>query len=451
MYRFYPLVVAVLLFVIPLGVKHLRSEKDVQGWHKPRTVEIPQDIVQRYQEGQARLAGDVVIAAVRSSRIEETIDIAGHVEAASTASVYAIQDGVVSKVLVRRGDHVKLNQPLMELESPSLDNQIGQLEEDLLETQSARQAVDAALEAADALVKEKQAKVWECRRYLSRTNRLIRYGALPASWETDDLAALEAAHAGLRRAEEDRETALAKVEAHKGFVHAVYRRINRATDARAQLTVLAPVDGIVTELLADVGTHVGPTRNRKNPLARIEQPESMRVVMLVPSKAARLIDFDHDTLDCVVQGAASHTLLQKATRYFSVVADAAPHIRVEMDVANPVDDFTGQRMFAAGDLSSLTLPLSIHEDIATLPANAIRHEGGTSFVVVVDDKNVCRQVPVTIEVAQRDVVGVGSGVQHGDLVIVEPADKHRSGDRVARQTLKYHEAFRPTRMGSLDR
>jgi len=72
-----------------------------------------------------------------------------------------------------------------------------------------------------------------------------------------------------------------------------------------------------------------------------------------------------------------------------------------------------------------------HADgVAIVPPSAIQHGPQGTYVFVISPANTVSVRTVTIAVTEGNQVGVSSGLQAGDKVVVDGADKLQDGTRV---------------------
>jgi hypothetical protein len=104
-------------------------------------------------------------------------------------------------------------------------------------------------------------------------------------------------------------------------------------------------------------------------------------------------------------------------------------MRAEIDFENPRDETTGLRPLRAGSYGSATIVL-YSETLPVVPESALRRGVGGNSVVLVRD-GTCLITAVEISMERDGLVGITSGIEAGDQVVVK-----NPGDLEAEQTLK---------------
>ena len=97
---------------------------------------------------------------------------------------------------------------------------------------------------------------------------------------------------------------------------------------------------------------------------------------------------------------------------------------VEIDVSN------AEHILRPGMFAKVTIHLKAHEDVLTIPAEALITESNKVYIYVADDNNTVRKVPVKTGIDDGIIVEILDGLQESDKVIV--AGKHlvTEGDTV---------------------
>ena len=169
-------------------------------------------------------AGIVVSTVTRGSgaavlRLPGVVEVNAYHQVAVTPLVA----GRITSVNVALGDHVSRGQPLAQIFSPELS-----------EAQTRYVTVNADLEAAH--------------QRLARTERLVAIGAA----STQELEAVRAEHVSHATHVEETRARLRLL----GLRDEQIEQLRTATDVTAAVTVTAPLDGVVTERVANVGLNV---------------------------------------------------------------------------------------------------------------------------------------------------------------------------------------------------
>lgn len=279
----------------------------------------------------------------------------------------------IARVDVEVGDAVRAGDPLLVLDTRTLDMEVRQ-------AQAALAQAEANLQVASANAR--------------RGERMKREQLIAAS-EADQLIAGELV------AQAQRQTALAQLDAARlraGFA-----------------TLRAPDDGMISARLAQPGQVVMAGAEllrliRDGRLEwRAELPEA-ELIRVKPGMAVELRGPDGAPVRGTVRAVSPS--LDARSRTGLVYADL------------PAPGALRAGMFAAGDVLLGAAPAR------TLPDRAIVERDGYRYVFVVDDGDVARQRRVETGARHDGVIEILDGVGDGDRVVVEGAAFLGDGDRV---------------------
>jgi len=447
----YPVLIIVGLIALPIGLRQLRPNPREEE-DSIRLAAIETTASAAVIPAQPAIRDKVLVAEAKPALVENEITVSGTVEPINEVPLYSEVPGTVQRVLVQVGDEVRAGQILAELTSSELDQQIALGQRRVQQAEAARRMSAGELDHAHKQIEERQAQIRLRQQLLLRTERLIRYGALPKSWAADDFAALEAAQTTLREAELAENLVHSRVRAACTDIETAQAELDATRQLKEHLVVRAPFDGVITQRQAEIGGRARPESREATPLFMLEKRDRMRVVLMIPSRAAHDVDLERQALECVVTGHATHTFLVIPSSVTSVAEGGQSGLRTELQLPNPVDDFTGERMLVPGDVGSVTLRLGTSAQLASVPLSAIKQVEGHDHVLLVEQNHVCREVAVDIYRTEGAVATLFEGdVQVGDLVVAEGPARFRTGQRLAAASIEYHQQFRPTRFGTLPR
>lgn len=203
------------------------------------------------------LALIVLSVAAFSCPLSLATEVEGYTEPVRTIAVASDETGTVAEVLVREGQPVEANQPLLRLNSQVHRAQLNIAEQQM----NAEGRVDAALAELE-LTRQRLEKIQSLRKSgHARQAELLR-----AAKE------FQVAEANLRSVEEELQTR--RLE-HRRLLAQLDRRIVRA-----------PVAGVVTELHKEVGEFVAP--NKPDVLTLVQLDTLMAHFALLPNQAEQL-------------------------------------------------------------------------------------------------------------------------------------------------------------------
>jgi RND family efflux transporter MFP subunit len=331
--------------------------------------------------------------------------------------VYAKQSGYVKKLMVDYGTHVTAGQVMAILEIPELE---AQLHEDQAEIKNAANQVTRAQHE----LARYQAQYKSVHLQYSRLNGVFQsQPGIVAQQEVDDaqgkdLAAssqVDASQASLEGAQSQLSVARAKLAHDQSLFD--YSRIT------------APFSGIVTERYANLGTLVqaGTTSSSAIPIVKLSQDDLFRLVIPVPESYVHFIRVG-DPVDVRVPS-LNRTLPGKVARFAVDVSAATRTMHTEVDVKNP------NRVLVSGLYAEADLTLEHRKDIATIPLQAVNHEGEKTTVFVVSRNHEIEDRPIALGLQTASDVEVVSGLAEGEQVVVSDRSGLKPGEVVHPQVV----------------
>ncbi len=291
------------------------------------------------------------------------VELAGEIVAAEQAELHAPVTGLVQKVHVGLGEHVKAGQLLVELAAPDLElglekarALLARAEASVEQFRRAVQVIEAGVERARAQTREAQASLRRNRAVLehaqaahARLKRLVETKAVDQAIVDEAAGKLEVSRAAVEEAEAKvmsaesalkegmarREMALAEVKGAEAGVLAARADARHAEVLLSHTRLRAPFAGVVTERRANVGERVGAAAvGRSAPLLRVARVDHVRVLIHVPeAEAVRLAR----GAKAVVRVASlkGQRFEGKVTRIGAALNLGDRTLRAEIDLPNP--------------------------------------------------------------------------------------------------------------------
>jgi len=317
----------------------------------------------------------VVLVAPIESDVSPVPSLVGEVVAETTAAVGFQAAGRISERLVRRGERVEAGQPLARLDTRDLGARVD----------SARAALEQA--RADARL---------------------------AGQELERIRALFEQRVASRQALDQAES---RAEATRSRVTSAAAQLTEAENALDYAALVAPFDGVITGLVADVGEVVAAGQ----PILRLAADAGRLVEVAVPERRraglaeqaeARLEADGQDlevTLD-TISGAADPVTRSYAARYrLPEPANDAPPWSLGQ---------TATLAFAAG--------AARHQRV---PVGAVFAHEGQSRVFRLDDGRLS-MAPVTLRRVDADYALIASDLPDGTLVVIAGVNRLHGGQAV---------------------
>ncbi|WLI87478.1 efflux RND transporter periplasmic adaptor subunit [Massilia sp. R2A-15] len=336
--------------------------------------------------GRGAPATTVGVATAEKADIPVVLDALGTVTAAATATVRPQVSGVIQKINFTEGQLVKAGQVLVTIDPRAFEMA-------LLQASGQRQRDEAQLESA--------------RVTLARFRTLLTQDSI-ARQEVDTQAAL--------------------VKQLEGTV-----MTDRASEGVAKLNlsytqVKAPISGRVGLRVVDMGNLVGS--GDANGIAVITQLAPIDVEFSVPQ------DQVPDLQARVHEGAPLPAIALDRTRTTSLASGRFNALDNQVDVQTGTVKAKARFTNADGKLFpsqfvNLRLEVRNIKDAVVVPVTALRHGASGDFVYVLNaaERTVALR-PVTRGQATVDKVQVKTGLEAGEQVITEGADRLKDGAKV---------------------
>ena len=251
------------------------------------------------------------------------------------------------------------------------------------ETNSQRQAAEAAVRQAEAKVQSAEAR------------------------RAEAAAAIQQAEADLVAAQAEVQVAQAEVE--------------RAETMLGFATLRAPFDGVVTARHVDLGHLVRVAASE--PLLVISRVDPVRVVVEVPETDALLVRPGSQT-SLRVQSLPGASFTGQVTRTSESLDTGNRTLRVEIDIANP--DGT----LKPGAYVQAELEVAVRENAMSLPRTAILTQEKDTFCLTVDEQGKVVQKPVQLGIQAGSDVEILSGLTGSERVITANVAGFRAGQVV---------------------
>jgi len=332
-------------------------------------------------------AATVGVATAEKADLPVTLDALGTVTAAATTTVRPQVSGILQKVLFKEGQMVKAGQVLAQIDPRQFELQ-------LMQATGQRERDEAQLENA--------------RLTLERYRTLLSQDSI---------------------ARQDVDTQAALVKQLQGTV-----TTDRANEGTARLNlgytkVVAPISGRVGLRVVDIGNLVGA--NDAAGIAVITQLAPIDVEFAVPQD--RVSELAPRAGDAA--GARMVALAYDRTR--STVLEKGEFFALDNQVDTQTGTVMAKARFANAGSSlfpsqfvNVRLELRTIKDAVVVPVTALRHGSSGDYVYVLQDGQTASLRPVKRGIATVDKVQIESGLEAGEQVITEGADRIKDGARV---------------------
>jgi len=347
----------------------------------------------------------VVTVTVRKTDMPVYLRALGTVAASNTVTVRSRVDGQLVHVAFREGQFVHQGDLLAEIDRRPFEVQLAQAQGQLARDQ--------------ALLKDAQVK-------LERSRLLDSKGLIP---------------------KQDLDTAFASVGQYEGAIQADQALIASANLQITYSAITAPISGQIGLRLVDEGNIVRAAD--PGGLIVITQLEPISVLFSIPEdnlgdvlrklhagRELRVEAWDHDDTKKIADG-------------------------VLLTADNQIDSSTGTSKLKAifdnknnalypNQFVNVRLLTDVLKGAVVVPAATIQRGSQGSFVYVVRDNQTAEFRPVTLKNTEGNDVALASGLQPGEIVILEGMDKVQDGARVDVQTPGQTNSFAQTNGGTVN-
>jgi multidrug efflux pump subunit AcrA (membrane-fusion protein) len=353
---------------------------------------------------KAEVVQGLRVQKMQLQNVVDELEVPGSVIAQSTAQVAARAMGTVLQVAVREGDNVKRGQVLAQLDERELSAHRNA-------SQAASRGASAGVVQATKAVAAAQAQADVMKKTYDRYNYLREQKSVSPQ-EFDEVAAkqevaqanLEQAKAALSQAEAG--VAQAESEAHAAESVASYAR------------VAAPFDGRVIRRSVEPGSLVSPGM----PLFVVEDTTRYQLEATIPAEALAAVK--KNTLARVQLDALAAKSLTGKVVEIEAGADQTSHTlkaRVDLPKESGVQSgMFGRAYFAQGEKRALVLPVE-----------ALVSRGQLRGIYVVDDTGLIHWRVLTLGKSTGNGVEVLSGLNDGELVVLNPGSQELDGKKAA--------------------
>jgi membrane fusion protein (multidrug efflux system) len=336
------------------------------------------------QQAQARVDDSEVVvlqptdvATAQLESVAQSVVLTGSLNPYRIAEVRAQVPGLVSSIRVDRGDPVTAGQVMAVLDAQGIRS-----------SAAGARAQVAAAEANLALAQQ---------RYES-SRKLFEAGAISQI----DFQAAEAA-----------------LEAARGQLAAAQAQSASASESARQATITAPFTGEVSSRMVNVGEAVNPGQA----LFQVVNTTVLELAGQIPVREASRVQRGQ-TVEFTIDAYPGQVFVGEVERVEPVADPTTRRVGVYLSLPN------ADRSLVGGLYASGRIVTGGQDSLVVIPSQALREQGGTPFVWVIAN-NVLEQRPVTVGTTDtaRGIVGIVSGLQPGEQVLIAPGDA-RAGAHV---------------------
>jgi len=326
---------------------------------------------------------------VENISLERTVVAYGSIEPLVQVEVKSEASGLVSEVLVEKGDNVTKGQELIKLDQKLLNSRLNQ-------ALATKTSSEASLESS-------KLELESARRNLSRTEELVDKG-----FGTEE---------ELLQAEERFKRAGLSLKIQEANLQEVLERVNEAQEELNNATIYAPVDGTVLNLLIEEGSAVSSATGGMGggtSLLVIGNMKTMKFLGLVDETEVSSVKED---MKCSiqVQSQSDSTFDGFLYRIYPMGVQSGGIINYEIEVRidnsekKLLPKMTGEARFVVSSIEAIGLP-----------DTALIFEGSKTFVWKYNEDGTVERKSITVGKIGDENVEILSGLEIGDEVVNRP-------------------------------
>jgi membrane fusion protein, multidrug efflux system len=253
-----------------------------------------------------------------------------------------------------------------------------------------------------AIVRQARAVLDEAKLTLDRMTRL---------WDQQLIARaqLDSAQFGLQSAEGRFQDALEEVRNRQAILVQRRAEVDLARQQLADTALVSPIDAAVSQRQASTGEYLGAGA----PVVTLVRTHPLRLRLSVPEREAPSVKIGQAVRVIVEGDAASHQ--GRVARLSPQIAELNRTLLIEAEVPNE------RGLLRPGAFARAEVVTQVDQPMVTVPASAVVVFAGVEKVMSVKDG---KSVEIRVQTGRRqgDRVEVVSGLQGGELVVVQPGN-----------------------------
>jgi membrane fusion protein (multidrug efflux system) len=330
-------------------------------------------------------------------RLAYTADITPN----QAVNLFSRVDGYIAKVYVEKGDLVKANQLLIEVDHSDYRHAVNQAK--------------ANLAAARARVAQQEASGRNASLTLNRMQSLIKDQFVSQQDLDNAQVAYDTAAAvldSLRAQVQQMEVALAQAETHLAYSY-----------------IRAPFAGYVAERNLDLGSYVSGTTAGTSTLSRgiltLHEIQTVRILIEVVEKDVPLIQVGQKS-EVRAEAYPDRVFEGTVTRVVQALNRATRTMTIEVDLPNK------DHVLKGGMFARVEVLVGTHRNAIQIPIDAVSRLEDSQYVYIVREGKAQR-VPVEIGVRDENRVEITKGLAGLEQVIISGKDLVHEGAPVQTQ------------------
>jgi membrane fusion protein, multidrug efflux system len=326
------------------------------------------------------LVSTVSVIQPKRSPAQIQLDLPGNITAFEEAPIYARVNGYLKRWLTDIGTHVVAGQPLAEIDTPELDQELNQ---------------------ANASLAQANANLEIARISAERWQKLL----------TSDSVS-----------QQDTDVRVATWHAREADVKAEEANVKRLMELTNFKTLIAPFPGIITVRTMDAGTLITAGSSRE--IFRLARIDPLRVYISLPQAYSQMVK-TNDKATLTFSELPGQSFVGYVDRTAGAIDPISRTLLTEILVSN----HDGKLFPGAHVMVRVNLATGV--DPVVVPVNTLlfRNEQGVQ-VGLVDSNGIVRLADVTVGRDYGTTVEIVHGLSETDNVILNPSDSLEPGIKV---------------------
>ncbi|HEX8292012.1 MAG TPA: efflux RND transporter periplasmic adaptor subunit [Pyrinomonadaceae bacterium] len=372
-------------------------------------------------------AVDVTTAPAITRDLPRFVEATGSLAADEQTDVAPIVGGRVVSVGVDLGSYVQKGQVIAQLDAGDARLRLEQAQAALAQANSATAQAEAriGLRPGQRFEPTRVAEVGAARvaydlaeKNLRRYEQLLESGDISRSAYDQQRAQRDQLREQYQAALTLANQSYAAVQTSRAAAQAAQVQVQQAQKGIRDVTIYSPISGYVVERTADAGEFVSTSSKvatvaRTNPLrARIDIPEQA-IATVRPGQSVSVS----------VSTYPDRSFAGRVARVSPNVSQQSRTLTVEAEVEN------GDNLLKPGQFATIRVLQAQSDPAVLVPARAVRTEGTTSRVFVVQD-GVARERLVAVGRQDGDLVEIKGNVAAGELVVTSNVEQLADGTPV---------------------
>ncbi len=374
-------------------------------------------------EKPATVSG-VRVETIKLSPVQEEYEAVGTVRSRTTSVLSSKAVGNVLAVLVREGDRVRQGQVLIEIDDRDTRAQLQKAQAGLREVEGAQEEIEQNIRAAESARDAAEAGRSLALATFNRYKSLLEEKSVSPQEFDEVRAKLKVAEAEVDRASRMLQALLAKKNQVRAKQEQVKADITSAQVYVGYSRILSPMNGIIVSKQAEVGLLAAPGVA----LLTLEDNSRYRLEVSVEDSMLRKIRVGMPAA-VSIDALGPREFSSRVAEIVPASDQASRSSTVKIDLFDEKESPGGSSVLRSGLFGKARFPIGQKQTLK-VPQKAISQRGQLLSVFTVDPSGTVRLRLIKTGKPYGDQVEVLSGLNEGDRVIVEGAERVKEGDRV---------------------